>query len=193
MYVYIYYLNTYLIINIAYLKVTCRLSFFLAPDCLCLFTGIVIQQLWSSAFSGKHEVWAGSGRGRRNGAPSPPPPPPANSILCILVSFISHKPDRKGTLASDLKWAGAWDQPPPPLVHATVIGFKWFVKRNMKSRSESNDLWYALWSPVMNQMICDMRFEVPLRNQMIRDTRFEVPLWIKWFAICALKVNKSND
>ncbi len=34
-------------------------------------------------------------------------------ILCILVSFISHRPDRKGTLASDLK-------APPPPVKATV-------------------------------------------------------------------------
>ncbi len=33
--------------------------------------------------------------------------PYANSILCILVSFISHKPDRKGTLVSDFKGAGA--------------------------------------------------------------------------------------
>ncbi len=32
---------------------------------------------------------------------------------------------------------------------------------------------YALWRPVL--------------NQMIRDMRFEVPFWIKWFAIRALK------
>ncbi len=33
--------------------------------------------------------------------------PYAISILCILVSFISHRPDREGTLTSDLKWADA--------------------------------------------------------------------------------------
>ncbi len=33
--------------------------------------------------------------------------PYANSIHCILVSFISHRPARNGTLASDLKGAGA--------------------------------------------------------------------------------------
>ncbi len=33
-------------------------SFFSAPDCWCFFTGIVVHQLWSSAFSRKHEVWA---------------------------------------------------------------------------------------------------------------------------------------
>ncbi len=41
--------------------------------------------------------------------------PNANSILCILVSLISHRPDLKGTLASDLKGAEL-DPPPPPSV-----------------------------------------------------------------------------
>ncbi len=41
--------------------------------------------------------------------------PYANSILCILVSLISHRPDRKGTLASDLKGAVARAPPAPPL------------------------------------------------------------------------------
>ncbi len=45
----------------------------------------------------------------------------ANSILCILVSLISHRLDRMGTLASNLKGAGAAPPPPPllcmPLVH----------------------------------------------------------------------------
>ncbi len=48
--------------NVAYLKVTCRLRFnflFSSPDCWCLFTGIVVHQLWSSIyFSRKQEVWA---------------------------------------------------------------------------------------------------------------------------------------
>ncbi len=43
--------------------------------------------------------------------------PYANSILCILVSLISHRPDRKGTLALDLKGA----EPPP--VHATELKY----------------------------------------------------------------------
>ncbi len=34
--------------------------FFLAPDCWCLFTGIVVHQLWPFAFSRKHEVRAGT-------------------------------------------------------------------------------------------------------------------------------------
>ncbi len=37
--------------------------------------------------------------------------PYANSILCILVSLILHRPDRKGTLALDLKGAEAWAPP----------------------------------------------------------------------------------
>ncbi len=49
----------------------------------------------------------------------------------------------------------------------------------LKSRSESNDSWHALWSPVL--------------NQMIRDTRFEVPFWIKWFATRALKSRVLNQ
>ncbi len=61
-YLYIYCLNNYVIMNIAYLKVTCGLRFHLFffgfAYCLCLFTGIVVQQLWSSAFSRKHELWA---------------------------------------------------------------------------------------------------------------------------------------
>ncbi len=53
---------------------TCRLRFHLffsssrRPECLCIFTGIVVHQLWSSAFSPKHEVifffWS-----NRDGAP----------------------------------------------------------------------------------------------------------------------------
>ncbi len=34
-------------------------------------------------------------------------------ILLSTISFISHRPDRKGTLASDLKRAGARATPPP--------------------------------------------------------------------------------
>ncbi len=72
------------------------------------------------------------------------------------------------------------------------------------SRS-SNDSRYTLWSPDLNQMIHDTRFEVPIwikwftlwspdLNQMIHDTRFEVPIWIKWFTIHALKFrSESND
>ncbi len=120
--------------NIAYLKVTYGLRFhpffFGFAYCLCLFTGIVVQQLWSSAFSRKHEVWApaaGAAAGMVRHlyvfffATGLVPPrnlvPYANSILCIL-SFISHRPDHKGTLASDLKGAGA-RAPKPPLVYAT--------------------------------------------------------------------------
>ncbi len=57
----------------------------------------------------------------------PPPRVGALSKLCTLhigsggtdflsstISFISHRPDRKGTLASDLKGAGA-RAPPAPL------------------------------------------------------------------------------
>ncbi len=51
------------IMNVAYLKMTHGLRFkmffcflfFLAADCWCLFTGIVVHQLWSFAFSRKHE------------------------------------------------------------------------------------------------------------------------------------------
>ncbi len=55
--------------NVAYLKVTYGLRFhlfFSAPDCWCLFTGIVVHQLCSSAFSSKHEarVVAGAGMAR---------------------------------------------------------------------------------------------------------------------------------
>ncbi len=35
-------------------------------------------------------------------------------LISSTVSFISHRPDRKGTLASDLKGAGAWAPLPPP-------------------------------------------------------------------------------
>ncbi len=50
-------LNTYLIMNVAYLKVLHFLLIILlhffnsAPHCWCLFTSIVVHQLWSSAFS----------------------------------------------------------------------------------------------------------------------------------------------
>ncbi len=43
--------------------------------------------------------------------------PYANSILCILILLISHRPDRKDTLASDLKGAGARAPPAPPCAH----------------------------------------------------------------------------
>ncbi len=57
---------------------------------------------------------------------------------------------------------------------------KWFMIRTLKSRSESNDSWNALLSPVL--------------NQMIHDTHFEVPFWIKWFAIRTFKSrSESND
>ncbi len=79
-------------------------------------SGIVVYQLWSPAFSRKHEVWAWAREWRVtcfffffcnwDGAPRDLLPN-GNSVLCILVSFISHRPDRKGTLASDLKGAGA--------------------------------------------------------------------------------------
>ncbi len=44
------------------------------------------------------------------------------------------------------------------------VRIKWFVKRTMKSHSESNDLQNTLWSPVRNQMICEMRFEMQWFN-----------------------------
>ncbi len=43
--------------------------------------------------------------------------PYANSILCILVSFISHRPDRLGTLASDLKGV----ESPIPILQALMM------------------------------------------------------------------------
>ncbi len=53
------------------------------------------------------------------------------------------------------------------------IWIKWLAIRAPKSRSESNDLQYALRSSDL--------------NQMISDTRSEVPIWIKWLAIRAPK------
>ncbi len=48
-----------------YLKVMhgLHLFFFSAPDCWCCFTGIVVHQLWSFAFSRNHKVWAGADAG----------------------------------------------------------------------------------------------------------------------------------
>ncbi len=87
-------------------------------------------------------------------------------------------------------------------------------KRALKSRTYSNDLRSALWSPDFNQMICALRSEVPYwtnwlakralkprtkpidsrnalwsseLNQLTRETRSEAPNLIKWFALCALK------
>ncbi len=99
--------------NVAYLKVTFGLCFhfiFSTPDCWCLFTGIVVHQLWSSMFSRKHEVWAPAAGASHFYFWATGMVPYANCVLCILVSFISHKPDpnHKGTLALDLKGAGAW-------------------------------------------------------------------------------------
>ncbi len=112
-YIYIYSLNTCLTMNVAYLKVT---FFYSAPDCWCLFTGIVVHQLWSSAFSCKHEEWAWGAWSREwrvtfkkkkflatAMVPSRDLVPYTNNILCILVSSMSYRPYRKGTLASDLK------------------------------------------------------------------------------------------
>ncbi len=67
------------------------------------------------------------------------------------------------------------------------LGNKWFAKRALKSRSETNDSRNALWSPARKQMIRETRFESPAPKQMIRETRFEVPLWNKWFAKRVLK------
>ncbi len=115
--------------NIAYLKVTCGLSFhlffffFLAPDCWCFFTCIVVHQLWSSAFSHKHEARAVAGAGMTHHVFleqlgwCPPgnwcPTQTAAVLISSTISFISHRPDRKGTLASDLKGAGARGPPAP--------------------------------------------------------------------------------
>ncbi len=97
--------------NVAYLKVTCRLRFnflFSSPDCWCLFTGIVVHQLWSSIyFSRKQEVWAPvTGVSHFFFFWATGMVPYTNCVLCILVSFISHRPDpdRKDTF----KGAGAW-------------------------------------------------------------------------------------
>ncbi len=103
--------------------------FFPVPDCWCLFTGIVVHQLWSSAFSRKLEVWAPVAGASRFccccWATGMVPPlvlvPYANRILYILVSFMSHRPDRKGTLASDLKGAGAWIPPTHPRARHWIL------------------------------------------------------------------------
>ncbi len=116
--------------NVAYLKVTCGLCFnfffFSAPDCWCLFTGIVVHRLWSSTFSRKHEARAVAGADAGMACHNlffififfeqlgwcPPgswcPKQTAYSayreqrywFLSSTISFISHRPDRKGTLAS---------------------------------------------------------------------------------------------
>ncbi len=84
---------------------------------------------------------------------------------------------------------------------------KWFAISALKSRSESNDLWYALRCPVMSQMIWDSRFEVrsesndsrftiwiSVLNQIIHNSSFEIPFGTKWYAIHALKSrSESND
>ncbi len=59
--------NTSLIMNTAYLKVTCglrfHLFFFSRRGLLMSFMGIVVHQLWSSAFSRKDEARAVTGTG----------------------------------------------------------------------------------------------------------------------------------
>ncbi len=55
-------LKTYLIMNVAFLKVTCGRCLHTFPFFSRRRTADVYQ-LWSSAFSGKHEVWAGRGNG----------------------------------------------------------------------------------------------------------------------------------
>ncbi len=80
------------------------------------------------------QTWGASGRGRGNDASlfffffeqlgwCPPgtwcPTQTAAVLISSTISFISHRPDRKGTLASDLKGAPP-PPPPPPPVHATV-------------------------------------------------------------------------
>ncbi len=55
-------LKTYLIMNVALLKVTCGRCLHTFPFFSRRRTADVYQ-LWSSAFSGKHEVWAGRGNG----------------------------------------------------------------------------------------------------------------------------------
>ncbi len=59
------------------------------------------------------------------------------------------------------------------------IRIKSFVICVPKSRSESNHLWYAFWSPDPNQVICDMRSEVPIR--------------IKSFVICVPKSRTESN
>ncbi len=46
-------------------------------------------------------------------------------FLSSTISFISHRPDHKATLASDLKGAGAW-APPPPCAHHCWKVYKGF-------------------------------------------------------------------
>ncbi len=110
--------------NIAYLKVTCGLRFHLFFFLLMSFQGIVVHQLWSSAFSRKHEARAFAGAGMTRhvfffffeqlGWCPPGTWCPTQTVAVLIsstISFISHRPDCKGTLASDLKWAGAWAPP----------------------------------------------------------------------------------
>ncbi len=116
---------------------SCVFFFFSPTDCWCLFMGIVVHQLWSSAFGRKHEVCKHWLRSRswecsvkffffsffeqlgwchlRDLVPY------ANSILCILVSFILHRTDNKSTLASDLKGAGARAPPSQTILEEKML------------------------------------------------------------------------
>ncbi len=108
-------------------EVTCGLRFqlffvlfFSAPDCWCLFKGIVVHQLWSSAFSRRDKARAVAGMARHvfffeQLGWCPPaswcPKQTAYSayrerrywFLSPTISFISHRPDHKGTLARTSK------------------------------------------------------------------------------------------
>ncbi len=133
------YLNTSLIMNVVYLKVTCGLHFhllfffsFLGAGLLMSFHGHSCPSIMIICI--QPQTWSASGRGRGNGASRffffsfeklgwwcPPaswcPKQTAYSayrerrywFLSSTISFISHRPDHKGTLASDLKGTG------PPL------------------------------------------------------------------------------
>ncbi len=81
------------------------------------------------------------------------------------------------------------------MIHITrlevPIWIKWFTLRDLKSQSESNDSRYAIWSPDLNQKICESA-RSPNLNQMIHITRFEVPIWIKWFTLRDLKSRSES-
>ncbi len=68
------------------------------------------------------------------------------------------------------------------------FGITWFVKRTMKSRSESHDLRNALWSPVLNQVIRDTwsnwsatKQWIILRRNGLTDSEFQKAQLIMFF------------
>ncbi len=98
-------------------------------------------------FSCKHEVRAVTDPGMERqfflflfltGIEHPPPPPPKQSaysayrerrywFFSSTISFISHKPDRKETLASDRK------APPPPPLHVNATSIMQQITRNIQN------------------------------------------------------------